>query len=217
MVQHTPLTSLFKDSAVRSVNSAATLQQPPTRANLPRHRHREKLVPRTELCPAVAQSRQPVPRYLSRSGRGAQAPSLSWRVQRRQLCRRERRGRSGAGPGRAAHLLLTAPGASRDCLRFPWLRLFPSAASPLPRQHCGGALPSHAKPPLRCLTADMPRYRPAFHLPRAAAGAAAASLSKWQLCRRDYSLRCPLLLRPPTGFFCLLPGTAQHNMSHCFP
>lgn len=117
-----------------------------------------------------------------------------------------------AGPGRAEPHTCSrqrpAPAALRSApsgASLPWIPApLRAAASELPRQHCGGALPSHDKPPLRCLTADMQHYRPAFHLPRAAAGAAAASLSKWQLAsplrRRDYSLICPFLLRPPTGF-----------------
>lgn len=211
----------FKDNAARSMNSASTLNQPPTEANLPRHRHQEKLVSCTKLCSAVPRTppaRAQVP--LSQQPRRTAAPFCGG-VRRQQLARRAGGSSPGAAaaPGRAAHLLLPgsarapAPAALRapaaGATPFPGILPSPgspaplrAAASQMPRQHCGGTLPSRDKPPLRCLTADMQHYRPAFHLPRSAA--AAARLSKWQLasplCRRNHSLICPFLLRPPTGF-----------------
>lgn len=162
-----------------------------------------------QLCHRPAPARAQVPLRQQHSG------SLLWRspaaaARPAGAAREPQRRRSG--PGRAEPHTCSrqrpAPAALRSApsgASLPWIPApLRAAASELPRQHCGGALPSHDKPPLRRLTADMQHYRPAFHLPRAAAGAAAASLSKWQLAsplrRRDYSLICPFLLRPPTGF-----------------
>lgn len=112
-----------KDNAARSMNSAATPHQPPTKANLARHRYQEKLVSCTKLCPAAPQTRtSPRPGTSPAAAQRlpfvpspapAARPAGSAREPQRRRAEPSRAEPSPAEPSPAAHLLLAAPGASR--------------------------------------------------------------------------------------------------------
>lgn len=172
------------------------------------------------------------------------AASFCGRVQRQKLLSRPankqraswRRGSSRPGcsraPGRAHRTpaFSAAPAARGQrhagaaegrATPFPGPRRSLAAASELPRGHRGETSPVRDKTPLRCLTADTQRDRPAFHLLRSASRNGSRQLVKMaarkQATPRRVLANAPVPSPSSDEVFCLFPGKAQHNMSHCFP